>query len=300
MDKTFQYLNERLSRQVLPDVPLSQYTTFKIGGRAKYFFLAHSQNELVAAVKTAQDMSLPYFIIGGGSNLWVSDRGFEGLVIKNGSRDIAFEQESVVVDSGVTWGVLLVHAHEKGIIGMEEFSHIPGTIGGAVYGNAGSMGKETQELVKRVLVRMPESHGNVEWMKNEECGFSYRNSIFKQKPSVILKVELQLAYGDVAESEEKVKVYLQKRRETQPIDRACAGCIFKNPPGLFASKLIDECGLKGYRVGGARISTMHANFIENVENATSADVKKLIERVKEIVLNKHGVRLEEEVIKVGF
>ncbi len=308
----FQELNSILYQRVLQNQMLAPYTTFKIGGTARYFFVAKITDEIVVAVHAATQCGVPFFILGGGSNLWVSDCGFYGLVIKCENKEICFKDDRITVDAGVTWGVLTVKAHENGLVGLSELTHIPGTIGGAVRGNAGSMGKETKDVVARVLVLKTSAitssylrEGdsvceNPEWINNIECNFCYRESIFKHNKWVILKAELQLHCGDVEESKQKVKKYLEKRRVSQPLNKPCAGCFFKNPHGMNASKLIDESGLKGMFIGQARISPIHANFIENLGGAKSSDLLQLVNTVKKKVYEKFGVWLQEEVVRVGF
>ena len=293
-------LNEQLSNRVLAGVSLAPYTSFKIGGPAEFFFTALNVEDMVAAVHAARAVGIPYFLLGGGTNLWISDMGIRGLVIRNQAREIIFDDEKALCDSGVAWGLLTAKAHERELVGMESLAHVPGTIGGAVRGNSGSFRKETKDLVTRVLALRG---NNAEWINAQECGFAYRHSVFKTNDWIVLRVELQLARGDVAKSKQEIAGYLEYRRRTQPLDMPCPGCMFKNPDaehGVFSSKLIDELGLKGLTVGNARVSHKHANFIENLGGARSQDVCELVRQIKQRVFEQRNIMLEEEVVKAGF
>lgn len=278
-------------------VRLAPFTTFRIGGKAQYFFVASSTQDIVQAVQSAKEADIPFFLLGGGSNILVSDNGFPGLVIKNEARDIQWPESRgrVIVDAGVSWGALTFFAHKQGYTGLEPLMHIPGTLGGAVRGNAGSFGKETKDILVRVHALRD---GILSWIGRDECEFSYRESIFKKKPWVIVQVELQLEEGDVAAGKKMLKKFLERRRMSQPLDMPCPGCFFKNPEGLFASKLIDDCGLKGFHIGQVRVSQKHANFIENLGGGTAAEVDSLVGEIKKRVQERFNVTLKEEVVRV--
>lgn len=280
--------------------PLAALTTFQIGGAAQYFFCAKTSDEFVAALDFTRNNKIPFFLLGGGSNVVISDSGFEGLVIQNKSREVSYEPENfLTASSGVSWGVLTAKAHEHGLVGVEELTHIPGTIGGAVRGNAGSMGKETKDVLESVAVWR---EGEVCTMRADECGFAYRESIFKKHSEwAVISARFVLKKGDVASARDRMREYGEKRRASQPLNMPCPGCMFKNPApetGLFASKMIDELGLKGFQIGGVRVSPKHANFFENVGGGSSKDVLDLVAYVKEKVFAKYGVELKEEVVLV--
>jgi len=250
------------------NVSLKKYTTFRVGGRAKYFFVAKTEKDLIEAIKTAKKMKLPFFILGGGSNVLISDRGYKGLVIKFG------QPLSLYVSRGLEWA-----------------AGIPGTVQGAVYGNAGAFGKSMKDAVKEVKVFDAQTE-KIKIFKNKDCQFSYKNSIFKKKnDQIILSVKIKTKKSN----SKKIKEYLKYKKETQPLNFPSAGSIFKNPAGFFTGELIEKCGLKGKRVGNVKISEKHANFIVNLGNGKAKDVIKLIKLIKNKVKKKFGIILEEEV-----
>jgi len=271
------------------NVLLRNYTTFRIGGPAKYFSVAKNKEELIEAIKLAKKLKLPFFILGGGSNVLVSDKGFNGLVIKFG------QLLSSYVSKGLEWAV-----------------GIPGTIQGAVCSNAGAFKKSMKDVVKEVEV-FDIKTGKIKIFKNKDCKFSYRDSIFKHKKNlIILSVRIKVKKSDP----KKIKQYLDYRKKTQPLNFPSAGSIFKNPPGFSAgelgeedkssssafaaARLIEKCNLKGKRIGNVKISEKHANFIVNLGNGKAKDVKKLINSIKKKVKNKFNIELEEEIQYLGF
>ena len=265
--------------KIQKNVLLKNYTTFKIGGRAKYFFVAKTKKDLIEVINWAKEKKLPFSILGGGSNLLVSDRGFSGLVIKFG------QPLSSYVSKGLEWAV-----------------GIPGTLQGAVYGNAGAFGKSMKDVVGNVEV-FDVDELRIKNYELSKCKFGYRDSIFKRKKNlIILSAEIKTKKSNP----KKIKEYLEYRKTTQPLNFPSAGSVFKNPPGFSAGKLIEDCGLKGKRVGNVKISEKHANFIVNLGNgrhpptARAKDVKKLIDLAKKRVKNKFGVKLEEEIQYLGF
>jgi len=272
MEKEFIKLKKLLSR-LKRNILLKNYTTFRIGGPARYFFVAKNKEDLIEAIKMTKKTKLPFFILGGGSNLLVSNKGFDGLVIKFG------QPLSLYVSKGLEWAV-----------------GIPGTVQGAVCGNAGVFKKSMKDIVKSVEVFDTETE-KIKVFKNKECKFGYRNSIFKKKKNlIILSVKIKSKKSDT----KKIKQYLDYRKKTQPLNLPSAGSVFKNPTGFSAARLIEECGLKGKKIGNAKISEKHANFIVNLGNAKAKDVKKLINLIKKSVKNKFGIVLEEEIQFLGF
>jgi UDP-N-acetylmuramate dehydrogenase len=250
------------------NVLLKNYTTFRIGGPAKYFFVAKNKTELIEAILTAKKLKLPFFILGGGSNILVSDKGFSGLVIKFG------QPLSSYVPKGLEWAV-----------------GIPGTIQGAVCGNAGAFGKSMKDVVEEVEV-LDVKDLRFKIYDLRDCKFGYRDSIFKHKKNLII---LSVKIKSRKSNPQKIKQYLEYRKRTQPLNLPSAGSIFKNPEGFAAAQLIEECGLKGKKVGNVKISEKHANFIVNLGQGKAEDVKKLIKLIKKEVKKKFGVTLKEEI-----
>ncbi|MFA5386559.1 MAG: UDP-N-acetylmuramate dehydrogenase [Candidatus Paceibacterota bacterium] len=250
------------------NVSLKNFTTFRIGGKARYFFVARTEEDLIKAIIAAKKIKLPFFILGGGSNVLVSDGGFKGLVIKYG------QPLSSCVSKGPEWA-----------------AGIPGTIQGAVYGNAGAFGRSMKDVVKEVEVFDVKTE-KIKILKNKDCRFSYRNSIFKKnKNLIILSVKIKTKKSDA----EKIKQYLDYKKQNHPWNYPSAGSVFKNPDGFSAAWLIEACGLKGKRVGKAEISKKHANFIVNLGGAKEKDVIKLINIAKKTVKKKFKINLQEEI-----
>jgi len=291
---------EKELKNIKKDVSLAPFTTFKIGGRAKYFFVAHSQQQIIEALEQAQKYHLPFFILGGGSNLLVSDKGFDGLVIKIQNSKIERKDSSIIAEAGANLAQLLTIAKNSGLSGLEWAAGIPGTVGGALRGNSGAFGKSIADLVRNVRV-FDISTRTIKNYSTKDCLFGYRESIFKKnKELVILSGEFVFDRDSIYEIEKRMKRYLEYRKAKQPLECFSAGCIFKNPEGFSAGKLIEKCSLKGKRKGGAQISKKHGNFIINLGNATSQDVMFLITLAKEEVKRKFGIELEEEIEFLGF
>lgn len=291
---------ENLLEGVKENVSLKNYTTFKIGGSARYFFTAETKEDLVAAVLTAEKLNLPFFILGAGSNLLVSDRGFYGLIIKIQTAEYKILNTKIITGAGIKLAELLSVSAKSGLAGLEWAMGIPGTVGGAISGNTGAFGKSMENIIKEVEVFNIKTEG-IEFFKNKKCEFGYRKSIFKKnKNLIILSAEIQLKKDDKRNIKSRLEKFLEHRRESQPLDFPSAGSIFKNPKGFFAAELIKKCNLKGKRIGGAEISEKHANFIVNLGNARAQDVIKLINLAKRSVKNKFGVNLKEEIQYLGF
>lgn len=276
------------SLQIRRDVCLAPMTTFKIGGVAKYFAEAQNSDMIIKYINSG----LNYAIIGGGSNLLVSDSGFDGLVIAVKSKDIEIS-DVVTVDAGVSLPYLSKLYSMNHMTGLEWACSIPGTIGGAVVMNAGAHSSAISDSVIRVQALID---GKKQWLNKNQCGFDYRTSVFL-KGGIVLKAELSYTYGDAAEIDERVAKFKQFRSSTQPTGFS-AGSVFKSAD-KSAGFYIDNAGLKGFSVGGAVVSDKHANFIINRGNATAKDVRELILIIKEKVLGKFGVRLIEEIKYLG-
>ncbi|MDD4358612.1 MAG: UDP-N-acetylmuramate dehydrogenase [Candidatus Pacebacteria bacterium] len=270
------------------NISLKNKNTFRIGGNAKYYAEVDSKEEFLKAFKEAQKLNIPVFIIGEGSNLLVSDNGFDGLVIKLNLKEIAARSNILSAEAGAYLRDLVFKAKELNLGGIEWAVGIPGTIGGAIFGNAGVPNHSISDLVKEVEVFNGEE---IVKLKKEDCHFSYRNSIFKKNNSlVILKAKFEFEKGENVE--DKMRDYLAKRKI---IKGYSIGSIFKNPQGYSAGKLIDECGLKGEKIGDAMISSEHGNWIINLGNAKSKDVEALIVIIKGEVKKKFDIDLEEEI-----
>ena len=278
--------------------PMSRHTSFRIGGKADLFFTVDSLEKTVALIEKLKELSIPFFVIGNGSNLLVSDEGIEGAVIRlSDLSDIKVSGEQIVCGAGATLSAVCCAARDHGLTGLEFAYGIPGTAGGALTMNAGAYGGEMKDAVKSATVLFAD--GVVREVPAKEMALSYRESIFKKNGAVILRVTLSLSKGDQKEIDRKMKDLAARRREKQPLDLPSAGSTFKRPEGYFAGALIEKNGLKGFRVGDAAVSEKHAGFVVNLGNATAADVLAVIEKVQQTVKAADGVWLEPEVLFVG-
>jgi len=281
--------------------PLADYCTYRIGGPARCLFFATSIEEIIAGLEVAQTNNYPFFILGGGSNVLFSDAGFSGLILKmeNNYIESKIEGDRTILDvgAGTPLALLCNYALENSLTGMEWAAGIPGTVGGALRGNAGAFHEEMSESV--IDVRTLEmSHGVAaeKTFLKSECGFYYRESFFKHNPNlVITSARLELAGGDKEKIKSRMDEYLAKKTTTQPLNYPSAGSVFTNPAGFFAAKLVEDCGLKGKISGGAQVSEKHANFIVNLGGAKAEDVKNLIAQIKSAVKEKFGVEMKEEI-----
>lgn len=289
---------------VKKNISLSKFASFKIGGPAKYFFIVKTKEDLIRAIKAAKKLKTPFFVLGGGNNLLISDKGYKGLVIKMKNEKLKIKNKNkkskiikVEAEAGLPLGRLVNLAFRNKLSGLEWATGIPGTVGGAVCGNAGAFGKSMEDTVKTVAVLdFKNKNEKVEIFKNRQCKFNNRDSVFKNKKNlIIVSVEMQLKKGKKKAIENKMKECLEYKKKTQPLDYSSAGSIFKNPPGYFAGELIEKCGLKGKKIGEAKISEKHANFIVNLRKAKAKDVRKLMELAEKKVKNKFKVVLKEEI-----
>ncbi len=274
---------------------LSNHSTFRVGGPAKYFYEVADFSELADLIEWARDEKLPYFILGGGSNVLFKDSGFDGLVIKISASDVHLEKDEIVCDSGAKIAQVARFACDNDRGGLEEFVTLPGTVGGAVYGNAGCFWNEISEVLVRAWVF---KNGKVEEVDNAYFDFKYRRSNLKDTGDILLKVAFSTHKGC---SRERMEDVMKIRQEKQPWGMT-AGCFFKNPgstPEFSAGFLIDKCGLKGETFGGAKISTKHANFILNSGDATAADILALADIAKKAVKGQFNIELEPEVRVIG-
>lgn len=280
--------------------PLSQHTSFRVGGPAALMALPKNRAEAVAAVESAAELGIVPVCLGNGSNLLVSDDGYDGFFIKTagGLNGISAQGTVLKADSGVPLSRLAIAALETGLTGLEFAHGIPGTLGGAVTMNAGAYGGEMAQVLSSVA--FVNEAGRVETLAAAECGFAYRRSVFSDGKWLILGAELALAPGDPAAIRARMEELWAKRRTKQPLDLPSAGSTFKRPDGYFAAALIEQCGCKGLRVGGAQVSEKHAGFVVNTGGATCRDILTLIEEVRARVLEQSGVNLEMEVKTLGL
>ncbi|HRH31887.1 MAG TPA: UDP-N-acetylmuramate dehydrogenase [bacterium] len=324
MPTTADKLKERFGAQYKDNESLAKHVNFRIGGPAKYFVEARSTQDLIDAVKIAQEYALPYFILGGGSNTLVADEGYQGLVIKAANRNTRYEGDLVTAEAGVISATVARGSADKGLRGFEWAVSLPGTIGGAVRGNAGCFGGEVKDnLVSVKLLR----DGEVIDVPAADMHYGYRHSVLKEpghEQDVILEATFKLTPGDRAEALALIEKNLAGRKASQPLGSSSAGCMFKNYEyssdediqkiiskveipqpmkdmhRLGAGWIIDQLGLKGTKMGEAQIAPQHGNFLLNVGHASARDIVTLISFVKTRARDEFGVQLHEEVQYLGF
>ena len=294
--------HENIGIPVLKDVPLSRYASFRTGGNASLLISPSHRDQLIASLAILDENGIDHMIIGRGSNLLISDEGYKGAVIRLAENysGITVDNDHLVALSGTKLSSLCLAAHEHSLSGAEFAGGIPGSVGGALVMNAGAYGGEIKDILCSAEVLLPDM--TVRSIPKEECELSYRNSIFRKSGYTVISATFRLNRC----SEEELlaaKEYLHdlnlRRKKSQPLEYPSAGSTFKRPEGHYAAALIDQCGLKGLRVGGACVSEKHAGFIINDNNATSSDIYLLINKVRQIVFEKTQVVLEPEVIFIG-
>lgn len=320
-------LEQQFDAALKKNEPLAPHVRFNIGGPAAYFYVAKTNEELVSSLRAAEASGMAYFILGSGSNILVSDQGFNGLVIKAENRTFEIKSETVYAESGAIVTEVLEATLQAGLIGWAWAAGLPGTIGGAVRGNAGAYGEAMSNVVTAATVY---HHGETKTLTPSELAFSYRHSALKDDPTMVgLSVTMQLRRGDATKERARVDVYNQRRADTQPLELPNAGCVFKNVDlsaveidkekikrGLDISEgefqeatkfkklpvsfIIDNLGLKGKRIGGAQVSEKHGAFIVNAYDASAEDVIMLMSDIKMRVRNQLGIQLQEEIQYVGF
>jgi len=286
-------------RQIYINEPMARHTTFRIGGEADLFVLPSSVNELIEILKLSKLHSVPVTIIGNGSNILVQDGGIRGIVISFGKPFSHIEKVGthIKAEAGATLGTVSLFAASHSLQGLEFAVGIPGSLGGAVYMNAGAYDGEISRIVYKVTAVTPD--GEIVHYSPEEIQFGYRHSIFQDNGHIICEIDLLLNDSDASVIQDKMTEYTKRRMEKQPLDKPSAGSTFKRPPGMFAGTLIDKSGLKGFSVGGAQVSEKHAGFVINTGNATAQDVLAVIEGVQKKVKQDHGVSLVPEIRIVG-
>lgn len=323
--------------EIKENILLAQYTTLKIGGAAKFFCEAKDEKEILKALEFARKKKMPFFVLGGGSNILVSDKGFDGVVIKIKDLRFKIQGSSIECGSGIILSKIVSESIKSELTGLEWAAGIPGAIGGAVRGNAGAFGSSMSEIVESVKVMEIPNISKVRsfpfpairreipqgrTLKLRECQFAYRDSVFKQNPNlIIISAVLKLKKGKKKESEKRVKEIIRQRKEAQPFDFPSSGSFFKNPVvknkklieeyeketgkkanvGVIpAGYLIDVLNLRGKKIGGAMVSQHHGNFLVNTGKATAEDFIILAAIIKTRVRNEYGIQLQEEVQRVGF
>lgn len=320
MSDITQGLKNIFSDRLQENEPLSQHTTWRIGGPARWFIEVRSAEEIKTAVELAEKNNIKWFILSGGSNVLANNAGFDGLVIHPALREVSIEGNRLIVGAGAPTVLVARAAAEAGLAGLEWMATLPGTIGGAVRGNAGCFGSETKDHLVSVTVLRD---GQIVQLAKDELFFGYRDSSFKKNKDIILSVVFKLTLGEPAAIKAKMDELLARRLTAQPPAGGTAGCVFKNyvlqddelarlrqetdiPQEMLDKKvisagwLIDQMDLKSKRIGGAAVSEKHANFIENVDNATASDVVQLIALIKMKARNRYGIQLEEEIEYLGF
>ncbi len=321
--------NEQIEQitSALPNVtenePMAKHTNFRIGGPARLYLVAQSSDDLMKAVQAAVDAKVPWYVFGGGSNLLVSDKGFDGLMIQSANRALSIEGAKVSCEAGAITALVARKTAEAGLTGFEWAVGIPGSIGGAIFGNAGCYGGETKDAVTSVDAYRLKDGKRVTY-SNEKCRFGYRDSLFKHEQHVILGCEMELKQGDADAALAKLNEINAKRKDNQPLGESSAGCMFKNfeftdekdleklrkeidvPQDMVDSKcipagwLVERSGLKGYKLGGVEVSQRHANFLINDGSATADQIAQLVSLCQMKVRDNFGIPLQTEVQFVGF
>ena len=295
-----QYFQEFLKPdQILEAEPMSRHTTFRIGGPAKLFLTPGSKEEIKKILKVCKEEELPYFILGNGSNLLVSDKGYDGVVIQlyRSFGKVEVDGTTIYAQAGALLSGIASEAKKASLTGFEFAGGIPGTLGGAVVMNAGAYGGEMKDVLKEVTVLTPD--GDILTLTKEELHMGYRTSVVKEAGYIVLEAVLSLESGEQEQIRSRMQELAGMRSSKQPLQYPSAGSTFKRPEGYFAGKLIMDSGLRGYQVGGAQVSEKHCGFVINTGNATAKDVRTLMCDVQRIVEEKYGVRLEPEVKFLG-
>lgn len=287
------------SGQVCTDEPMKQHTTFRIGGRADYFVSPTETEQIRKIIELCRRENMPWYVIGNGSNLLVSDHGFRGVIIRlfKNYAGLRIEGEQIFVQAGALLSRTANAALQEGLTGFEFAAGIPGTIGGAMVMNAGAYGGEMKDITESVTVLTPE--GELLTLKREELEMGYRTSLIARKGYLVLEAVLKLTRGNQEQIKEKMADLRQRRISKQPLEYPSAGSTFKRPQGYFAGKLIMDAGLRGFQVGGAQVSEKHCGFVVNTGDATAEDVLELIRQVSAKVRALEGVTLEPEVRLLG-
>lgn len=302
MDDISEKLEKIISKNnIYKDELMSKHTSLRIGGTADYYLKVHKKEELKQILELAKNENIPFQIVGNGTNILVLENGIRGFVIKLEFKDYVIEKEKnnvfITVGAGMPLAKLSFIALENGFSGLEEMSGIPGTIGGAIRMNAGAYGREMKQVV--VSTECMNLDGEIEILDVDSHRFGYRKSAFENNHLIILETTIKLKYATKEEINKKMQQYMDLRKKNQPLEFPNAGSTFKRNEDIPTAKLIDDCGLKGYRIGDAEVSTKHAGFIVNKGNATSNDVLTLTEYIKKRVKEKFGKDIKLEILVIG-
>ena len=284
---------------VLTDEPMKQHTTVKIGGPADFFLVPETGEEVGEIIKICRKTDTPYFILGNGSNLLVGDGGYRGTVIQvyRNMSAVTVEGTTITAQAGALLSAVAAAAKNASLTGFEFAGGIPGTVGGAAVMNAGAYGGEMKDVLVEVTVM--DAEGKIFAIPAEKLELGYRTSVIKKAGYIVLEAKIRLKEGDQEAIRERMKELTIQRTTKQPLEYPSAGSTFKRPEGYFAGKLVMDSGLRGYQVGGARVSEKHCGFVINAGGATAKDVRTLMENVRDIVYEKYGVTLEPEVKFLG-
>lgn len=286
-------------KNVLTDEPMKKHVTFRVGGPADYFVTPESAEEVQKIILLCKEKGMPYYILGNGSNLLVSDNGYRGVIIQiyKAMSNITVEGELVTAQAGALLSAIAAQAAGASLTGFEFASGIPGTIGGAAVMNAGAYGGEMKDVMEQVTVLTKD--GEILVIPGEQMEMGYRTSIVAKNQYIVLEAVIRLAHGDQEQIRARMNELKEKRTTKQPLEYPSAGSTFKRPEGYFAGKLIEDAGLRGFQIGGAQVSEKHCGFVINKDQATAADVRELIRQVSERVRENAGVTLEPEVKMLG-
>lgn len=292
-------VKEQMGERIKIDEPMKLHTTFQVGGPADYFVSPHSEEEIRILLKKAKDYEIPVFIVGNGSNLLVSDKGYRGMIVQIGKEysDVTVEGEIVSAKAGASLAKIARTAYENGLGGFEFAAGIPGTLGGAVSMNAGAYGGEIKDVI--IDARVLTKDGEILTVRADELELAYRSSIITKKDYIVLGARFSFKPKDRQEIKARMDELALARKTKQPLEFPSAGSTFKRPEGYFAGKLIMDAGLRGFQVGGARVSDKHCGFVINAGDATAADIYSLILQVQEKVQRKFNVTLQPEVKMIG-
>lgn len=300
MTSMYEYIESFIpGEQILFHEPMSKHTTFRVGGEAACMIYVQTEEEIRKLVSYLNQIEEDYFMLGNGSNILVGDKGYRGIIIKFGKQmeEIQVDGERMTIKAGALLPKVAVTAKEHGLTGLEFAAGIPGSIGGAIVMNAGAYDGEMKQIVESV--RIIDRNGEILTLDNDAMEFGYRTSVVKDRPYIVLEVVLRLQPGDKEAIGARMEELAALRKSKQPLEYPSAGSTFKRPEGYYAGKLIMDAGMRGYRIGGAQVSDKHCGFIINVNKATAADIKEVIEEVQERVKKRFHVSLEPEVILLG-
>ncbi len=300
MTSMYEYIESFIpGEQILFHEPMSKHTTFRVGGEAACMIYVQTEEEIRKLVSYLNQIEEDYFMLGNGSNILVGDKGYRGIIIKFGRQmeEIQVDGERMTIKAGALLPKVAVTAKEHGLTGLEFAAGIPGSIGGAIVMNAGAYDGEMKQIVESV--RIIDRNGEILTLDNDAMEFGYRTSVVKDRPYIVLEVVLRLQPGDKEAIGARMEELAALRKSKQPLEYPSAGSTFKRPEGYYAGKLIMDAGMRGYRIGGAQVSDKHCGFIVNVNKATAADIKEVIEEVQERVKKRFHVSLEPEVILLG-